>query len=129
MSVLIGALLAVLVVVVVLYPFLRARFRLPTPPSRGSSTGAGMDRSEAVLEEIKTLQLEHELGAIDDGEYRERLTAYRLQVAVALRDRAQSGENLDLSLEEEIMEARALGDRKEEAHDGPHRGAEEGPVQ
>ena len=130
MAVLIGVLLAVLVVGVVVYPFLRAGLRLPTPPSRGPSADSGRDRPEAILEEIKTLQLEHELGTVNDGEYHERLAVYRLQAAAALRDREQSGEDLDLSVEKEIMEARALlGDPKEEAHDGPYSGVGEGPAQ
>ncbi len=130
MAVLIGTLLAVLVVAVVVYPFLRAWFRLPTPPSRDPSADPGRDRPEAILEEIKTLQLEHELGTVNDGEYHERLAVYRLQAAAALRNREQSGEDLDRSLEEEIMTARALlGDLEEEAHDGLYPGAGEGPAQ
>lgn len=108
MSVLIGVMLAVLAVSVAIYPFLMERFRLPRPPSLGFSTGVGQQGLETILEEIKILKLEYQLGAINDAEYNNRLATYRLQAAAALRNSEQSKESHDLSLEEEIMEARRL---------------------
>jgi hypothetical protein len=63
MPVLIGALLAILVIAVVLYPFLGRRLRpRPTADSRDRSGGGG---PESIYEEIKTLQLEYDLGAVE----------------------------------------------------------------
>lgn len=108
MSVLIGVMLAILAVSVAIYPFLMERFRLPRPPSLGFLTGVGQEGLESILEEIKILQLEHQLGAINDAEYNKRLADYRLQAAAALRNSEQSKESRDISLEEEITAARGL---------------------
>ena len=87
MPVLIGTLLAILVIAVVLYPFLGRRLRpRPTADSRDRSGGGG---PESIYEEIKTLQLEYDLGAVEEEEYRKRLHAYRLRAAAALRDREE----------------------------------------
>jgi rubrerythrin len=121
MSVLIGALIAILVIGVVLYPFIKARSRSRTherPDSSNQAAQAGLPgpgAREAVYENIRTLQLEHELGAVEDSEYRERLHAYRLEAAAALRDQDRLEQELDRSLEEEIAAARARSDQ----HDVP----------
>ena len=51
------------------------------------------------------------MGAVEDSEYRERLHAYRLQAAAALRDQDRLEQELDRSLEEEIASARDHSDR------------------
>ncbi len=112
MAVLIGALLAILVIGVVLYPFIKTRFR---PSPRPSATplppvGEGLRvrvTREAIYEEIRTLQLEYELGSIEESEYRQQLRSYRLQAASALRDQERLEQELDRLLEEEILAARA----------------------
>ena len=120
MAVLIGALLTILVIAVVVYPFIKARFAgwpspttdSPSRTDRGSSSEPGglpepADR-EAIYEEIKTLRLEYELGSVEEKEYQERLRAYRLQAAATLRDQEMLEQGLDLSLEDEILAARQL---------------------
>ena len=82
MPILIGGLLGILVIVIVLYPFLRGRVR-PGPPI---ASDAGPGSRETIYEDIKVLQLDYELGSIDEGEYGQRLRAYRLEAAASMRD-------------------------------------------
>lgn len=107
MSVLIGVLLALLVIAVVIYPFVRSRFQ-PRPPMAVVSPDPG--RLDTVYEEIRTLQLEYELGSIDEREYQEQLRDYRLQAAAILHEQGRSRQEMDLLMEEEITVARgAIG--------------------
>ena len=104
MAVLIGVLLAMLAVVVLLYPFLRVRFRSRASQGDGTSALAGLGAREGIYDEIRALRLDHELGSIDEQEYKERLHGYRLQAAAVLRDE----ERLNSRLEDEIWAARVL---------------------
>lgn len=114
MAVLIGALLTILVVAVILYPFIKGRFRSRTTPTLHPSAEVGRSTRDEIYDDIRTLRLEYELGSVDEEEYKERLQTYRSQAALAMRDQEQSESELDRSLEEEIQRARALlesGDR------------------
>ena len=104
MAILIGTLLAILAVAVLLYPFLRVRFRSRASLGDGTFPAAGVGAREAIYDEIRALQLDHELGSIDEQEYEERLHGYRLEAAAVLRDE----ERLNSRLEDEIWAARAL---------------------
>ena len=107
MSVLIGVLLALLAIAVVIYPFVKFRFQ-PRPPMAVVSPDPG--RLDTVYEEIRTLQLEYELGSIEEREYQEQLRDYRLQAAAILHEQGRSRQQMDLLMEEEIMAAReAIG--------------------
>ena len=106
MAVLIGVLLAILVMAVVIYPFVKARFQPRSAPVAASPDRVDPEGHETVYEEIRTLQLEYELGGIDESEYEEQLRAYRLQAAAALRDQERTQQEIDLSMEKEIMAAR-----------------------
>ena len=106
MSFIIGALLGVLVTVVVLYPFIKSRFRPSIFPTGDSPAGFGREGRGAIYEDIKTLQLEYDLGRVEDPEYRQRLRDYRLRAASALRDQDGINRELDRSIEEEILSAR-----------------------
>ena len=114
MAVLIGVLLAILVIAVVVYPFVKARFQPRYPLTDASPAPAGLwpdrvdpgGRETMIYEEIRTLQLEHELGSIDESEYEEQLRAYRLQAAATLREQERTQQEIDLLMEKEIMAAR-----------------------
>ena len=107
MAVLIGALLTILVVAVILYPFIKGRFRSGTSPTPQPSGEIGGRTRERIYDDIRTLRLEYELGSIDEEEYRELLQTYRSQAALAIKDQEQSDSELDRSLEDEIQRARA----------------------
>ena len=106
MAVLIGVLLAILVIAVVIYPFVKARFQPRSPLAVAPPDRVDPGGREAIYEEIRTLQLEYEMGSIDESEYEEQLRAYRLQAAATLRDQVRIQQEMDLLMEKEIMAAR-----------------------
>ena len=122
MAVLIAGLLAILSVGVILYPFWKAWSRTGPSPAQGSPVEPGQGEGSDVFEEIRTLQLEYELGAVDEADYRDRLRADRLRAAAGLRDREQ----LDRALEEEILAQRADGRQLPPASPGEGR-TDDGP--
>ena len=89
MALLIGATLAVVSILILVYPFLKAHIRTQPEDSPGGASGdtAGL---EAIYQEISTLRLEYQLGKVSEDVYRELLRGYRLQAAVALREQAQA---------------------------------------
>lgn len=86
---------ALLVVGVVAWPFLSGRWRAagnapePTDAEAPASTAA----LEDVYDAIRTLQMEHSLGRIDDADFREQLNQYRRQAAEIMRELDQQGEH------------------------------------
>ena len=123
MVIAISVLIALLAVGVVIYPFVKARFR-PSDSrnglSRNNETGVGADdyeSREVIYEDIRTLQLDHDLGIIEEAEYRERMRAYRLQAAATLRDRERLEMEIDRQLEEEVLAARSALQEKEPSDD------------
>ena len=120
MAVLIAALLAIFGMAVVLYPFLKARSRNDAPHRADPTQEDGPRSREAVYQAIRTLQLEYELGSIEEMEYRELLREYRIQAAEAIkREGSREGsmkEGLDSSLEREIMALRESGGEQASPH-------------
>ena len=112
MAIFIGALLAILSVAVILYPFFKARRTGPgTPPAMPDPAPLSDDEEpelESIYEAIRTLELEHQLGNIPLGLYREQLDSYRIQAAVTLKKQMESpARDADWVLEQEILVARA----------------------
>ncbi len=107
MALLVSAALVILSVAIVLYPFMKLRSR-----SRAEDREAGGDFSdsdlEPILESIRTLQLEHQLGKFSEDDYQRQLRSYRLGAAGALRRRVDGkAGDPDWLLEQEILVARA----------------------
>ena len=88
MVLLVAAVLVILIAGVVVYPFL---VRRPSGPPENLSDGTGPDTAEVgeVMDAIRTLQLEYQLGKLPDEVYQEQLRAYRLQAASILRRQAE----------------------------------------
>ena len=96
MALIIGAILAVLSVLVVVYPFLQRKGRASVRAS-GEKVAGGPDPApepvpdlvtdelDALLEAMRTLQLEHQLDKIPDDLYQKQMRTYRLRAAAALR--------------------------------------------
>ena len=105
MAIVIGAALAVLSAVVVLYPFFKSRFGRRADGGGRTAPPASAD-AQPIYDAIRTLQLEYQLGNVPEEQYREQLLDYRLQAAQALWEQDQ---RLDESeeLEAEIRAARA----------------------
>ena len=106
MSVLIGVLLALLAIAVVIYPFVKSRFQPRSPLTAVPPDLVDPGGRETIYEEIRILQLEYELGSINEREYQEQLRDYRLQAAAILHEQGRSRQEIDLLMEEEIMAAR-----------------------
>ena len=71
------------------------------------------------MDEIRALQLDWELGRVDDEEYHRRLNDYRVQAASRLRERDLKFEKLDAELESEILEARSVSQDQVTASNQP----------
>jgi hypothetical protein len=113
MEQMLGALLGLLSLGVLLWPFVRWR-RAPAPSSLAEEVGVLQRRREAIYEGIRSLELEHELGQVEPQEYQRRLHAYRLEAAVVLQEQEAIEvrlRDLDEALEGEVRRARASLDR------------------
>lgn len=81
---------ALFIVGVVTWPFLARRWRasgsVSEPQDTDGAALTGRAALEDVYEAIRTLQMEHSLGRVDDGDFREQLDQYRRTAAEILRD-------------------------------------------
>ena len=88
---------ALLVVGVVAWPFLSGRWRVAgnaaDQPAAGEDATTGNAALEDVYDAIRTLQMEHSLGRVSEGDFREQLDQYRRQAAEIMRDLDQQGEH------------------------------------
>ncbi len=88
---------ALLVVGAVAWPFLAGRWRASgsAPVQQDEDQGATVGNAalEDVYEAIRTLQMDHNLGRIADGDFREQLDEYRRQAAEILRDLDREGKH------------------------------------
>ena len=91
MALIIGAVLAVLSVIVVVYPFLQRKGRASRDSMERVAGGPdpapdlATEELDALLEAMRTLQLEHQLDKIPDDLYQRQMRTYRLRAAAALR--------------------------------------------
>ena len=85
---------ALLILGVVAWPLVVRRYRASGNPETdamdNSATGSAA-ALEDVYEAIRTLQMEHGLGRINDSDFREQLHDYRRQAAGILRDMDRDG--------------------------------------
>ena len=117
MAIIIGAVLCLLCMAVLFYPFFKAP-RAGLAPGTPEGGDASPQELESVFQAIRTLQLEHQLGRVPDDSFRDQLDVYRLEAAQILRSRALaqdakqdsgvSEESQEADLEREILLARAL---------------------
>ena len=86
---------ALLIVGAVAWPFLSGRWRAAGDAADQHAAGEGATTGNAALEDvyaaIRTLQMEHSLGRVDDGDFREQLDQYRRQAAEIMRDLDRQG--------------------------------------
>ena len=104
MAYLIIALLTIFAVAVVLYPFIRGGAAPGEPSGERSGLASSLHERESIYQEIRAIQLEYEIGTVQEEEYRRQLQAYRFQAAHSLRD--QDAAELDQELEEQILALR-----------------------
>jgi hypothetical protein len=104
MAIVIGAALAILSVLVTLYPFFKSRFNRRAGDAVGTVAGESAN-VQAIYDAIGTLHLEYQLGNIPDEQYREQLRNYRLQAARVLWEQDLIRDETE-ALETEILAAR-----------------------
>ena len=131
MAVIVCLALAMLSIGVVVYPFWRRRIRPADVQAEAVSPDLAQSEADlnAVYDAIRTLQLEHQLGNIPLGLYREQLQDYRLQAAAILRRQAEAAPADDeWLLEQDVGLARAaLGHANGAAAKCPNCGASAAP--
>ena len=131
MAVIVCLALALLSIGVVVYPFWRRRSAPADAQPENTSSGVVQSEADlnAVYDAIRTLQLEHQLGNIPLGLYREQLQDYRLQAAAILRDQAEAAaRDEEWLLEQDVGLARAaLGYTNGAATQCPNCGAPVAP--
>ena len=103
MGIVIAVLLTMLAVGVVWYPFLRRRLTGRDRASPAAGDGAG--ELLTMYDEIRTLALEHEVGAVDAEDYQEELRTLRLEAAARLRDTDRRQTELERGIEDEVRAA------------------------
>ena len=88
---------ALLIVGAVAWPFLAGRWRTsgnaPESADVSSEAPARTAALEDVYEAIRTLQMEHSLGRVDDEDFREQLNQYRREAAEIMRDLDRQSEH------------------------------------
>ena len=84
-----GALVAVIAVVLVAAPFLRepapADDRLREPGERDKRALALAEEKDRALSALKELEFDHRTGKLSDNDYQELVGGYRRRAAAALR--------------------------------------------
>ncbi len=95
MAVLIGILLALLCLVVLALPFLKARYSSSLLSSELEPDSD--DEIRTVFNEMERLKLDRDVGYLTEQEYRERLQPLRVTAADLLRRRQQSTATSDQS--------------------------------
>ncbi|MCI0782404.1 MAG: hypothetical protein J4N89_13755 [Chloroflexi bacterium] len=113
MALIIGAVLAVLSVIVVVYPFLQRKGRASRDSMEKVAGGPNpapdlaTEELDALLEAMRTLQLEHQLDKIPDDLYQRQMRSYRLRAAAALRRQVETRTgDPGLDLEREVWMVR-----------------------
>ncbi len=110
MPFLIVSLLAIFAVVMVAYPFFRRSDQGSAPGIHESKEVAERRRREEMYQEIRALQMEFQLGTLEEPEYRRQLRLIRMEAARSIRDEELS--LLDRELEERISSSRVSTDRE-----------------
>ena len=110
MAILISVLVGILSIALLLYPFIKRRFAHSARSSEIPQGQLGLDGRQAIYDDIKALQLDHELGSIDEKDYQQQLRAYRMDAAASLKDQHQIQVEIEQTLEEEILKAREPAD-------------------
>lgn len=105
MAFLIVSLLAIFAVAMVAYPFFRRGNPRSTPEDSTTVEMAERRRRDEMYQEIRALQMEFQLGTLEEPEYRRQLQLIRMEAARSIRDEEIS--LLDRELEERIFSSRA----------------------
>ena len=106
MPFLIVSLLAIFAIVMVAYPF----FRRSGPAVPQTPDVRERRRREEIYQEIRALQMEFQLGTLEEAEFRRQLQLCRMEAARSIRDEELS--LLDRELEQRIFSSRVSAIRE-----------------
>ena len=107
MAIFVGAVLGLLSIAVLVYPFFKLRTTARPQGEPPNADDAGPEL-ESIYEAIRTLQLEHQLGKIPEGLYQEQLNGYRVEAALVLKQQMEAqDQDPAWALEQEVLVARA----------------------
>ena len=111
MGMFLGGLLGLLCIGVAIYPFVKHKYF----PGLGIKTLESDRESQSfndLIQNIRTLNLDYELGSIPEETYRSQLDVYRNQAAKIIRNRdVPAGITLKSEIEQEILIARSKLER------------------
>ena len=109
MPFILGLSFAFLAILALAWPILRRRRSEAAPDAMRDDLQEAVRRRDRVYDDIKTLMLDHELGNVPDKEYAEKLAAFRIDAARAIRDLEQvrqSSLQVGDELEDEVLALR-----------------------
>ena len=119
MAAIIGIILAAIIVIVLIYPFMsRRRVSSPGTPDRIEQVASSDTLRHLLYREPVTLRNEYESGNITADEYEDQLAELRLRAAQLMRDRAEHRTQLleaELVLEREVQRIRMAREEGEDA--------------
>ena len=121
-SALIGMALAAVILIVLIYPFVKRNRQDPTETDQVDKVASAETLRHLLYREPVTLRNEFESGNITIEEYEDQIGELRLEAARLLRERSEQRQRLleaELALETEVQRVRNL-----RAHDEVRDGAE-----
>lgn len=111
MSALIGIVLAAVILIVLIFPFVRRNRQDPTGIDQVDRVASAETLRHLLYREPVTLRNEFESGNISIEEYKDQIGELRLQAARLLRERTEHRQRLleaELALETEVQRVRSL---------------------
>ena len=111
MSALVGILLAVVILVVLIYPFVARRRYKPAPGETIARVASSDTLRHLLYREPVTLRNEYEAGNISLDEYEDQIGELRLEAARMMRERSEHRARLlaaEIDLEMEVQRVRRL---------------------
>ena len=117
MEPIVGIILAVIIVIVLVYPFVGRRREISSGPDRIERVASADTLRHLLYREPVTLRNDYESGNITIDEYEEQLAELRLRAARLMRDRAEHRTQLleaELALEREVQRIRQTRGERDE---------------
>ena len=111
MSALVGITLAAIIMIVLIYPFIKARKSAPRNVDPVERVASADTLRHLLYREPLTLRHEYEAGNISIEEYESQLNELRHEAAILMRQRAENRTRLleaELALEKEVQRVRGL---------------------
>ena len=107
MAYIIGLIIAAVSVALVAAPFFRQRGKSKEPEVLPAQIEA-RDKRRRIYQEMDTIQLDYDMGNIDEAQYQQQIQPYRLEAASVIREQQKDGQKIaGNALEEEIKAFRS----------------------